>query len=54
MTVFGREDAVRACVAEGEDRARLWAEGLRIYPGFSQYERRASHRRIVIWRLLPA
>jgi deazaflavin-dependent oxidoreductase (nitroreductase family) len=54
MTVFGREHPVRACVAEGEDRARLWSEGLRIYPGFSLYQRRASHRRIVIWQLQPA
>jgi deazaflavin-dependent oxidoreductase (nitroreductase family) len=53
ITVSGREIPVRAVVAEGEDRARLWAEGLRVYPGFAQYERRASHRRIVVWRLRP-
>jgi deazaflavin-dependent oxidoreductase (nitroreductase family) len=54
MTVFSRQIAVRAVVAEGEDRARIWAEGLRVYPGFAMYERRASHRRIVVWRLEPA
>jgi deazaflavin-dependent oxidoreductase (nitroreductase family) len=53
MTAFGRTFAVRAAVAEGEDRARIWAEGLRVYPGFAMYERRASHRRIVVWRLAP-
>jgi deazaflavin-dependent oxidoreductase (nitroreductase family) len=54
MTVFGRDIAVRASVADGEDRARIWAEGLRVYPGFALYERRAWNRRIVVWRLEPA
>jgi deazaflavin-dependent oxidoreductase (nitroreductase family) len=45
---------VRAVPAEGERRARIWAQGLRIYPGFAQYERRASGRRIVVYVLEPA
>jgi deazaflavin-dependent oxidoreductase (nitroreductase family) len=43
--------AVRATVAEGEERARIWAQGLRVYPGWSQYERRAAHRDIVVFVL---
>jgi deazaflavin-dependent oxidoreductase (nitroreductase family) len=54
MTVFSRRIAVRAVVADGEGRARIWAEGLRVYPGFALYARRASHRQIVVWRLEPA
>ena len=42
---------VRATVAEGEERARIWAQGLRVYPGWSQYERRAAHRDIVVFVL---
>jgi deazaflavin-dependent oxidoreductase (nitroreductase family) len=53
MTVRGRTFPVRATVAEGEDRARIWAAGLRAYPGYAQYERRASRRRIVVWLLTP-
>ena len=45
------EYGLRATVAEGEERARIWQQGLRVYPGWSQYERRASHRRIAIFVL---
>jgi deazaflavin-dependent oxidoreductase (nitroreductase family) len=41
----------RATVAEGHTRERIWQEGLRVYPGWSQYERRASHRDIAIFLL---
>lgn len=44
---------VRAVRAEGERRAMIWREGLRVYPGFSQYERRASHRDIAVFVLEP-
>ena len=43
--------AVHAAVAEGEERAQIWAQGLRVYPGWSQYERRAAHRDIVVFVL---
>ena len=46
-------EKVRAIEVEGERRARIWQEGLKIYPGFSQYERRASHRRIHVFVLEP-
>jgi deazaflavin-dependent oxidoreductase (nitroreductase family) len=51
VTVGGVTRAFRATVAEGEARARIWQEGLRVYPGWSQYERRASHRKIAIFLL---
>lgn len=44
---------VRAVEVEGDRRARIWQEGLKIYPGFSQYEKRASHRRIHVFVLEP-
>ena len=51
VTVDGVTHAFRATVAEGETRARIWQEGLRVYPGWSQYERRASHRHIAVFVL---
>ena len=40
---FGSEGwRFRAVEAEGERRERIWQQGLRIYPGWSQYERRAA------------
>ena len=41
----------RAREPDGEQRARIWREGLRVYPGWSQYERRASQRRIAVFLL---
>jgi deazaflavin-dependent oxidoreductase (nitroreductase family) len=51
--VEGRRLQVRAVEADDERRARIWQEGLRVYPGFSQYERRAEHRRISVFVLEP-
>jgi deazaflavin-dependent oxidoreductase (nitroreductase family) len=51
VTVAGVTRPFRATVAEGEARARIWDEGLRIYPGWSQYERRAAHREIAVFIL---
>jgi deazaflavin-dependent oxidoreductase (nitroreductase family) len=53
-SVRGESFAMRAELLEGERRTRVWREGLRIYPGFSQYERRASQRTITVWVLAPA
>lgn len=41
----------QAAEAEGESRRRIWEQALRVYPGFSQYERRASNRRITVFIL---
>ena len=51
--VAGRELPVHAVVAEGERRAAIWRQALALYPGYSVYERRASHRDIVVWVLEP-
>jgi deazaflavin-dependent oxidoreductase (nitroreductase family) len=42
---------VRAVEADGERRERIWRAGLEIYPGWSQYERRAAGRRFRIYVL---
>jgi deazaflavin-dependent oxidoreductase (nitroreductase family) len=54
VVVDGVRRRVRAVEATAEQRAEIWREGLRVYPGFSQYERRASHRRITVFVLEPA
>jgi deazaflavin-dependent oxidoreductase (nitroreductase family) len=51
VTVNGAKRAFRASEAEGDTRGRIWQEGLRVYPGWSQYERRASNRRIAVFVL---
>jgi deazaflavin-dependent oxidoreductase (nitroreductase family) len=51
VSVGGVSRRFRASIAEGEVRDRIWKEGLRIYPGWSQYERRASHRDIAVFVL---
>ncbi len=53
VVVDGVAHAVHAAVTQGEQRARIWREGLKVYPGWSQYERRAAHRDIVVYLLLP-
>ncbi|MCW3027742.1 MAG: hypothetical protein JWN81_953 [Solirubrobacterales bacterium] len=54
VTVDGVRSAFRASEAQGEVRARIWQEGLNVYPGWSQYERRASHRQIAVFVLETA
>jgi deazaflavin-dependent oxidoreductase (nitroreductase family) len=51
--VEGERRRVRAREAAGETRARIWQEGLRVYPGWSQYERRAVNREIAVFVLDP-
>jgi deazaflavin-dependent oxidoreductase (nitroreductase family) len=54
VAVDGQTRRFRAVEVEGERRERIWEAGLRVYPGWSQYERRASHRRIAVFVLEPA
>jgi deazaflavin-dependent oxidoreductase (nitroreductase family) len=54
VAVDGSARRFRAREAEGDERGRIWQEGLRVYPGWSQYERRASGRRIAVMVLEPA
>jgi len=51
IAVRGISRPFRARVAEGEERERIWRQGLEVYPGWSQYEERASHRRIHVYVL---
>jgi deazaflavin-dependent oxidoreductase (nitroreductase family) len=53
VAVNGTATHFRAVEATGERRARIWREGLEVYPGFSQYERRAAHRDIAVFVLEP-
>ena len=54
VAVDGQSRRFRAVEAEGDRRRRIWDEGLRVYPGWSQYERRAGNRRIAVFVLDPA
>ena len=54
VTVDGMTRAFRAIEAEGEMRDRIWQEGLKVYPGWSQYERRAANRQIAVFVLETA
>jgi deazaflavin-dependent oxidoreductase (nitroreductase family) len=53
VAVNGHKHRFRATEAEGEQRERIWQQGLRIYPGWSTYARRASNRRIAVFVLNP-
>jgi deazaflavin-dependent oxidoreductase (nitroreductase family) len=53
VAVDGQSHRFRAVEAEGDRRRRIWEEGLRVYPGWSQYERRAANRRIALFVLDP-
>ncbi len=53
VVVDGKHRRVHAVVADGERRAGIWQQGLRIYPGFSQNEKRAAHRDISVFVLEP-
>lgn len=53
VAIDGVRRSVHAVEAEGERRAEIWREGLRVYPGFGQYERRAAHRHISVFVLEP-
>jgi deazaflavin-dependent oxidoreductase (nitroreductase family) len=54
VTADGATRRFRAVEAEGERRARIWARGLAVYPGWATYERRAAHRRIAVFVLETA
>jgi deazaflavin-dependent oxidoreductase (nitroreductase family) len=53
VSIGGVTRRFRAVEADGERRRRIWNQGLRAYPGWSQYERRAANRRIAIFVLEP-
>ncbi len=51
VIVDGSSRRVRAAEADGERRAEIWQAALLVYPGFSEYERRAPGRRISVFVL---
>jgi deazaflavin-dependent oxidoreductase (nitroreductase family) len=53
VAVGGQARRFRAVEVEGDRRRDIWAQGLRVYPGWSQYEHRASNRRIAVFLLEP-
>jgi deazaflavin-dependent oxidoreductase (nitroreductase family) len=54
VAIRGQHRRVRATEATDDRRAQIWQDALRMYPGFSQYERRAGHRSISVFVLDPA
>jgi deazaflavin-dependent oxidoreductase (nitroreductase family) len=53
ITVGRRRQRFRAVEVDGERRRRIWREGLELYPGWTDYERRAEGRRIAVFVLEP-
>ena len=51
VAVEGTKRRFRAIEAEGDQRERIWQEGLKVYPAWSTYERRAANRRIAVFVL---
>lgn len=54
LTIGRQTRRVLAVRADGDVRARIWREGLLMYPGWAQYERRAGERRIEVYVLASA
>ena len=50
----GRGGAYRARVAEGAERDRLWKLAAKLYPGYDEYQRRATARQIPVVVCEPA
>lgn len=53
VTVDGKRQQMTARVAEGEERARLWAIARDNYSGYATYQRRAGSRVIPVVALTP-
>jgi|SRR3954468_11191280 deazaflavin-dependent oxidoreductase (nitroreductase family) len=51
VTIGHREFDVRATLATGAERDRLWQLALRIWPGYAAYAERAGGREIRVFRL---
>jgi deazaflavin-dependent oxidoreductase (nitroreductase family) len=52
VTIAGRASPMRARRADGAERARYWAEAVRVWPGYEGYRRRAG-REIRLYVLEP-
>jgi deazaflavin-dependent oxidoreductase (nitroreductase family) len=53
VTAEGRRQPMRARIAEGAERDRLWAMACDNYSGYATYQRRAGGRRIPVVDLQP-
>lgn len=53
VTLHGRTVPVRAGLATGAERDRLWRLGLDVWPAYQTYARRAAGRDIRVFRLAP-
>jgi deazaflavin-dependent oxidoreductase (nitroreductase family) len=53
ITVRGRRHPMRARIADGEERASLWATVCDNYSGYAAYQRRALGRAIPVIALTP-
>jgi deazaflavin-dependent oxidoreductase (nitroreductase family) len=53
VTVDGRRQPVRARIAQGDERARLWDIACDNYSGYATYQRRAGSRQIPVVVLEP-
>lgn len=53
VTIEGRRSPMRAHIAEGGERERLWATACDNYSGYGTYQRRASGRVIPVVALQP-
>ena len=49
----GEVRAVRARIAEGAERERLWNKAVQAWPDYERYEQRAPHRTIPVVVLEP-
>ncbi|KQX65765.1 nitroreductase family deazaflavin-dependent oxidoreductase [Angustibacter sp. Root456] len=54
LLVRGRSTPVVAELAQGEWRARLWAQATTLYPSWDRYAERAAHREIGVFVLRSA
>ncbi|GAA2715390.1 MULTISPECIES: nitroreductase family deazaflavin-dependent oxidoreductase [Actinoplanes] len=53
VTIGGRDVAVEAREATGDDREQLWQAFVAQWPGYRRYRDQAQHRTIRIFRLIP-
>jgi deazaflavin-dependent oxidoreductase (nitroreductase family) len=53
LEVDGEPREVIAEEVTGAERDEIWQRGLRLYPGWARYERRAGNRRIAVFILRP-
>ncbi|WP_221329581.1 nitroreductase/quinone reductase family protein [Actinoplanes sp. L3-i22] len=53
ITIGGRDLAVEAQEATGDERERLWQLFVDQWPGYARYREQAAHRTLRIFRLVP-